>query len=322
MYAVGVDIGGTKIAAGVVDRDGTILTQETVATPPTPAGIDEAIARLYRHLSGEHPVTSIGMAACGLVSSDRRTVMFAPNVAWRSYPIAERVSALLGDGVPIVVENDANAAGWAEYRFGAGRGSTDMLMLTVGTGLGGAAIVDGRVLRGAFGAGAEVGHVQVVDDGARCGCGQHGCLEAYGSGTALERYAREALAAGVDGSARLLELCGGDADLVHGSHIATAAAEDDPLALELLDRLGHWVGRGAASLAAVLDPEILVVGGGVAANGDAFLDSIRRGYLEHLTGRDNRPVARIVPAAMGNDAGLVGAADLAWPARDRAGALP
>jgi glucokinase len=118
----------------------------------------------------------------------------------------------------------------------------------------------------------------------------------------------------------LLELCGGTAGLVHGSHVAVAAAEGDPLALELLDRVGHWVGRGAASLAAVLDPGAIVVGGGVAANGEAFLASIRRGYLEHLTGRANRPVARIVSAAMGNDAGLVGAADLAWPAEDRVGA--
>jgi glucokinase len=309
MHGLGIDIGGTKIAAGVVDVDGRIIVECDVPTPSTPEGIDLAIAQLHRELSAEAPVARIGIAAAGLVSSDRSTVMFAPNIAWRSYPIAANIRRLVGGGIPVVVENDANAAGWAEHRFGAG-GGLDMLMLTVGTGVGGAAITDGRLLRGAFGAGAEVGHVQVVDGGELCGCGQRGCLEAYGSGTALERYARGAIADGGARADRLRELAR-SAGAVRGPHVAAAAADGDPLALELLARLGAWVGRGAATLAAVLDPAVIVVGGGVASVGRPFLEPMRVAFESHLTGRDNRPVAQVVPARLGNSAGLVGAADLA-----------
>lgn len=307
---LGVDIGGTKIAAGVVDEHGTVLDRSTIATPSlAPSAIDEAVAELYTKLAASSPIERVGIAAAGLVSSDRATVMFAPNIAWRSYPLAARVSALIGDAVPVVVENDANAAGWAEFRFGAGV-RHDMVMLTIGTGVGGAVISGGRLQRGASGAGAEVGHVQLVDGGHLCGCGQHGCFEAYGSGTALERLAREAAEADPQRGRRLIELAG-RAQAVRGSHVAQAAEECDPLTLDLIGELGEWIGRGAASLAAVLDPSIVVLGGGVSDLGAPLVAAVRRGLDTHLTGQSNRPPILVARARLGNDAGIVGSADLA-----------
>jgi glucokinase len=292
VHAVGVDVGGTKIAAGVVDQAGVILSRVECPTPETPDGIDEAIAGLIIELTTDHGVDRVGIAAAGLVSSDRATVMFAPNVNWRNHPIAARVRSLVPRGISVVVENDANAAAWAEYRFGV-RSNDNMLMLTIGTGVGGGAIVDGRVMRGAFGAAAEVGHIQIVDDGITCGCGQRGCFEAYGSGTALGRMGREALARQPERAERLRELTSADG-LLTGPAIAQAAGEGDQLSIELLDRLGWWIG-----------------GGGVASVGELLFSGIRRGLSEHLTGRETRPMAEIVPARLGNNAGLVGAADLA-----------
>jgi glucokinase len=309
MYAIGVDVGGTKIAAGVVDGSGTIISRVECPTPASPGAIDRAIADLVLGLRTSYGADRVGVAAAGLVSSDRAVVMFAPNVHWRNHPIAQNIRDLVGPGVSVTVENDANAAAWAEYRFGS-LGDDNLLMLTIGTGVGGGAIVDGRVMRGAYGAAAEVGHIQLVDGGIRCGCGQKGCFEAYGSGTALERMGREALQLDPVRSTRLRALASSPTSIT-GSAIALAASEGDPLSIELIDTLGWWIGRGAASLVAVLDPSVIVVGGGVASVGDLLFTGIERGLGEHLTGRDNRPRARILPARLGNNAGLVGAADLA-----------
>ncbi|MDN4476087.1 ROK family glucokinase [Demequina sp. SYSU T00192] len=319
MHSLGVDIGGTKVALGVIDADGAIIERREYPTPGSPTGIDEVIVAAYRELAERHAIVSMGLAVPGLVSSDRETVMFAPNVNYRNYPIAARIRTLIDDEVPVLVENDANAAGWAEYALGAGDGR-DMLMLTIGTGVGGAVVLGGQVLRGAHGAGAEVGHLQIVDGGLTCGCGQQGCFEAYASGTALERMAREAVGRGSAASARLQAIAAVDG-AVRGKHVALAAAEGDTLSLDLLDRLGEWIGRGAASLAAVLDPAVIVIGGGVSTVGDPLFTGIRRGFSRHLTGGENRPVAPIIPAAFGNEAGILGAADLARAAANAAPAL-
>jgi glucokinase len=312
MHAIGVDIGGTKIAAGVVDEDGTILAQTRRATQPDDAGsIDRAIAEIYTELSTQYEVGAIGLAAAGFVASDRSGVMFAPNLAWRNYPLRDRVAALVGSSVNIVVENDANAAGWAEFRYGVGRDIDDMLMLTVGTGLGGAIMVGGTLVRGAWGAAAEVGHMRVVPGGHYCGCGHEGCWEQYASGSALVRDAQAAILTQPERAARLLELAGGDAEKLVGPHVTTAAQEGDPLAVELFTELGRWIGEGSASVAALLDPALIVIGGGVGAAGDLLLAPARQAFGEQLSARGYRPEARIELAAMGNDAGIVGAADLA-----------
>ncbi|MDO8145204.1 MULTISPECIES: ROK family glucokinase [Isoptericola] len=312
MHAIGVDIGGTKIAVGVVDEAGRILAKvrrDTVADDV--ASIDRAIADACTELAREHEVGAIGLAAAGFVSPDRSSVLFAPNIAWREYPLAQRVGDLLDLDVPVVVENDANAAGWAEFRFGAARAATDMIMLTVGTGLGGAVVVDRELVRGKWGVAAEVGHMRVVPGGHYCGCGHEGCWEQYASGSALVRDARQAAVANRDAAARLLELAGGDREAIQGPHVTQAAQEGDPLAIDLLANLGRWIGEGAASVAALLDPELFVIGGGVGAAGDLLLLPIRKAYEAQLSALGHRPVAQVELAQHANEAGIVGAADLA-----------
>ncbi|HEY5516278.1 MAG TPA: ROK family protein, partial [Pengzhenrongella sp.] len=235
MHAIGVDIGGTKIAAGVVDEDGNILARtRRVTEPDDTSSIDRAVCDIYLELSQEFEVGAIGVAAAGFVNSDRSTVLFAPNIAWRDYPLQQRVSGLLNDEVRVVVENDANAAGWAEFRFGAGRDVQDMLLLTVGTGLGGAVVVGGNLVRGAWGVAGEVGHMRVVPNGHYCGCGNEGCWEQYASGSALVREAQAALISQPERALKLLELAGGDAAALEGPHVTDAANGGDPLAIELL----------------------------------------------------------------------------------------
>ncbi len=310
MYAIGVDIGGTKIAAGVVDEEGTILAQVRRDTDPTDAdSVDEGVIDACRELSAHFPVGAIGLAAPGFVSADQATVLLCPNLPWRDHPLRDRVAAGLGTSIPIVVENDANAAGWAEFRFGVGRDVSDMLLLTIGTGLGGALVVDGRLVRGAYGVAAEVGHMRVVPDGHLCGCGLHGCWEQYASGRALVRSARNAAANQPEAAARMIELS--DGRKIAGPAITTAAQEGDRLAISLLADLGRWIGEGSASVAALLDPELIVIGGGVGAAGDLLLVPTREAFLGALSARGFRPEARFALASMGNDAGIVGAADLA-----------
>ncbi|MEG3615321.1 ROK family glucokinase [Isoptericola haloaureus] len=312
MHAIGVDIGGTKIAVGVVDEAGRILAKvrrDTAADDV--ASIDRAIADACTELAREHEVGAIGLAAAGFVSPDRSSVLFAPNIAWREYPLAQRVGDLLDVDVPVVVENDANAAGWAEFRFGAAHDATDMIMLTVGTGLGGAVVVDRELVRGKWGVAAEVGHMRVVPGGHYCGCGHEGCWEQYASGSALVRDARQAAVANPDAARRLVELAGGDREDIQGPHVTQAAQEGDPLAIELLATLGRWIGEGAASVAALLDPELFVIGGGVGAAGDLLLLPVRKAYEAQLSALGHRPVAQIELAKHGNEAGIVGAADLA-----------
>jgi len=310
MLALGVDIGGTKIGAGVVDDEGRILAQTRVPTDAvTVENIDRAVAQAYRELAQQYPVERVGVAAAGFVGADRRTMSFAPNIAWRDYPLAERIESLIG-GVTVVVENDANAAGWAEFRFGAARNAEHMLMLTLGTGLGGAIVNDGRLLRGWSGAAAEIGHMRVVPHGHLCGCGREGCWEQYAAGSALVREARAAAVRRPDEAAALVARAG-SIEQINGPVVTLAAQEGDPFAIELLAELGRWVGEGVAAVAALIDPEIVVIGGGVCAAGDLVLEPARHAFLDQLSGRGHRPEAQFAIAEMGNEAGIVGAADLA-----------
>lgn len=313
MHAIGVDIGGTKIAAGVVDDEGRILAKTRRDTDPDDvASIDAAIADVYRELTVDFEVREVGLAAAGFVAADRSGVLFAPNIAWRDYPLRDKVAALIdAPDVRIVVENDANAAGWAEFRYGVGRDAQDMVLLTLGTGLGGAVVTNGRLVRGAWGVAAEIGHMRVVPGGHYCGCGHQGCWEQYVSGSALVRDAQAAAISQPARAQHLLDLAGGTSAGITGPMVTAAAQAGDPLAVDLLTGLATWVGEGAATVAALLDPELFVLGGGVSAAGDLLLGPARAAFAEQLSGRGHRPEASIVVAAMGNDAGMVGAADLA-----------
>jgi glucokinase len=209
----------------------------------------------------------------------------------------------------VTVDNDANAAGWAEFRFGAGRLYSDMTMLTIGTGVGGAIVTQDRLFRGGFGAGAEIGHLRVVPDGLPCGCGARGCIEQYGSGRALLRMANAI--ADVGGIGLALADARSESGELTGDQVGRLIAEGDAGALQALRELGGWLGAACASLAAVLDPQVFVFGGGVAAAGDLLLEPVRDAFLAHLPARGFHPEPRFATAELVNDAGVVGAADLA-----------
>lgn len=309
MHAIGIDIGGTKIAGGLVAEDGTIVRQER---RPTPAGdgavIIDAVVEVVESLRADAEVIAAGIAAPGFIDAEQSTVYYTPNIPWRSEPLRDELSGRL-PGLDITIDNDANAAGWAEYRFGAGRGTRDMTLLTIGTGVGGAIVTVGRLLRGGFGAAAEIGHMRVVPGGLPCGCGQRGCIEQYGSGRALLRIANEI--ADQRGIGQALAQARDTHGELDGHLVYELIVAEDPGALFALRELGGWLGQAAASLSAVLDPQLFVFGGVVAAAGDLLLDPIREAYLAHLPARGFHPEPRFATAELVNDAGVVGAADIA-----------
>ncbi len=303
---IGIDVGGTKIAAGVVDDEGKILDELRVETPARDTDATQsAIVRLVTQLAERHDVNAVGIGAAGFVSSDRATVLFAANLAWRNEPLGPAVQTQVK--MPVVVENDVNAAAWGEFRFGAGADVDDLLMVAVGTGVGGGVVIDGQLLRGSFGVAAEIGHMRVVPQGLLCGCGRHGCWEQYASGRALVREARSRV---FDGDS-LLDVAGGDLAQIDGQMITKQAQAGDALCVALLSDLGTWLGEGIATLAALLDPGVVVLGGGVAEAGDLLMRPTQKAFDDSLTAPDNRPHPQLRLATLGNEAGLIGAADLA-----------
>ena len=307
MTTLAIDIGGTKIAAAVCDENDAITHRWRVPTPMDADAINHHIANIYHEAvaAGHDDIQAIGISAAG-------TLTFAANIpAWINYDLSEHIGALIDHAVPVVVENDANCAGWGEYVHGAGQGSSNMVALTVGTGLGGAIVIDGRLYRGSFGMAAELGHLPMVPDGDTCGCGLRGCAERYTSGSALERFAKSAVRRRPQDAERLMELCGGDVDKLEGPMVSQAAQEGDVLGLYAFGKIGEWLGRAMAATAAVLDPDVFVIGGGVVAVGDILLEPARYNYQRFLEGSAYRGHASIVAATAGQDAGLIGAANLA-----------
>jgi len=309
MNTVGIDIGGTKIAGALVSESGEILRELKVPSPANDSqALKAAVVSMVNELRQGQEILAVGVAAAGFIDANQAVVVYSPNLSWRNEPLKAKLEADLG--IPVFIENDANAAGWAEYRFGAGRGSHHMMMLTIGTGVGGAIVANGELFRGAFGIGAELGHSNFIPNGKACGCGQKGCLEQYGSGTALLNSANELVASGSPDSSRLAELATLKGELT-GVEVYQAIQEGDKGALRLLGELGTNLGMAVASFTAILDPEIVVIGGGVSAAGELLLEPIRAAYLEHLPARGFRPELEIVAAQLHNDAGVVGVADLA-----------
>ncbi len=307
---VGIDVGGTKIAGGVVDEKGVILATARRESPATDTdAIERNIEDLVNELRGQHEVVAVGVGAAGFVDATRSTVLFAPNLAWRDEPLRRDLERRIG--LPVVIENDANAAAWGEFTFGAGEDVADSLLVTVGTGVGGGIVLNGQLHRGAFGVAAEIGHMRVVPDGRLCGCGNHGCWEQYASGTALVRDTRDQARQGSLIARTLLDRADGDVEAITGPLITEAAAAGDSFAREQLAVLGRWLGEGIASLTAVLDPAVVVIGGGVSEAGDLLLDPIRAHFKANLTGRHYRPELEVRAALLGNEAGMMGAADLA-----------
>jgi glucokinase len=309
--AIGVDIGGTKVAAGVVDTSSGAIVDRL--RRPTPAHDGEAMAdtviEVVLELADRHPVAAVGLGVPGFVNSARDDILVAPNLTLPAQPLAVRVRE--GTGLATILENDANAATWAEHRFGAAAGLDEVLMITAGTGIGGGAVIGGHLHRGAGGSAFEVGHQRVVPGGLPCGCGNLGCWEAYGSGSAMTTRARALVATGGAEAAALRERCGGHPEALTGAMITTAAQTGDPLATQLLAETGAWLGAGIASLVAILDPAVVVVGGGLGDAGELLHGPLRTAYAELASGAGQRRLPAVVAAELGNDAGIVGVADLA-----------
>ena len=309
---IGVDIGGTKVGGGLVDPDGNVLAS---ARRPTPAddtaGVIQAVREVVSELRGDRDdIEAVGIGAAGWISSDRSTVMLAPNLSWKDEPLRDKVAAAID--LPVVVENDANVAIWGEHRFGAARGHRSSVLYTIGTGVGGGVVVKDNLLRGTHGVAAEIGHMRSVMPGGRaCGCGRTGCLEQYASGRALTRAAQEGAKKDPDKAKILLELAGGDPDAVTGRQITEAAGAGDEVALAAFDFVGHYLGNSAADMVNLIDPGIILIAGGVVDAGDLLLEPVRRHYREALGNRAEVPVAEVRPAELGSEAGVIGAADLA-----------
>lgn len=310
-HSIGIDIGGTKIAGALVDEAGHVIRELKVPSP-----IDDseemvgAIASVISKLQATEDVVGVGVAAAGFLSADREIMYLAPNIkAWRNEPLKARIEEKVN--LPVLLENDANAAGWAEFRFGAGAEVSSMIMLTIGTGVGGAIISDSKLLKGGFGIGAELGHVRSEPNGKDCGCGQKGCLESYASGTALLLSAR-ALANSSDPIGERLRTLQQEQGQLQGEQVYQAITESDPGALELISSVGNYLGEAIGSIfVPVLDPELVVIGGGVSAVGDLLLEPIRVAYQRTLPAKGYRPELKIVKAKFLNQAGIIGAADLA-----------
>lgn len=294
VHTCGIDIGGTKIAAGLVSAEGELSERiERPTNPSDPQAIIDTVVGMVEELDGDHVARAVGVAAAAFLDRTRDRVYFAPNIAWSDFPLQDVLQQRLGR--PVTLENDANAAGWAEFQFGAAKHAHSMVMLTMGTGVGGAVVEDGRLLIGGFGAAGELGHIIIQPDGLLCGCGNRGCLEQYASGTALMREARNDFGRPELTSDDMTEL------LIRG----------DDAAMAVLRRVCDAMGRGITSLVAVTDPEVVVIGGGVAKAGELVSGLITDSFKRHYGAYDRRPVPRIVVATMGNSAGVIGAADLA-----------
>jgi glucokinase len=305
--AIGVDAGGTKTAAVLVERDGAVLAREVLRTPAEDErAIVETVIRAAEAVATPEAV-GVGIAAAGMVDLDG-VVLYAPNLAWRDEPLAASVGAALD--VPVIAENDVNAAAWGEFRHGAGRGSRQMFMVSVGTGIGGGIVLDGELYRGAHGFASEIGHVVVEPDGPLCGCGNHGCWEQVASGTALTRQGRSAVERHPD--SELTKLAGGDPAAVTGTLVTQAARDGDPVSVGIFTDVGHRLGVGIAGLVNVLDPDLVVVGGGVSEAGELLLGPAREAFIGAVEAPDRRPEVPIVQAALGADSAAIGAASLVF----------
>ncbi|MFX0537291.1 ROK family glucokinase [Ornithinimicrobium sp. Y1847] len=322
---IGVDVGGTRIKAGVLDAAGQILDRLTRPTEPLAADAEDAIVAVVEDLIARHrgrlegaaapnggdiqDIAAVGIGAAGFVDAARGVVVFAPHLSWRDEPLRERIASRLS--LPVVVDNDANAACWAEHLHGAGRGAAHLVMVTLGTGIGGAHLVDGELRRGQHGLAGEYGHLLLVPDGRACECGNTGCWEQYASGTVMRRRAQEVVRRGGVYAERLRQACDGQPERLEGEDVTRLARAGDPASVELLAEVGRWLGLGLANLAAALDPGAFVVGGGASEAGDLLLEPARAALARQLAGRGHRPVPPVYAAHLGVDAGLVGAAQLA-----------
>ena len=306
MNAIGVDIGGTKIAAAVVSPEGKILNElryPTQAIPPN--RLTETIARAITEVRDGFEVGGACLAVPGFVLSAENKVIFAPNLhEIENIPLDEEMGPKTG--LRVTVENDANAAAWGEFRFGAGKDVDHQVFITLGTGVGGGVITHGVLLRGAQGAGGELGHVTIDPTGPRCGCGNYGCLEALASGTAIQRHAREVAN---EKPRSALGRLATDRQVL-GEDVTRLAEEGDEAALQVLKETGVWLGIGLAGFVNVFNPEVVAIGGGASRAGEFILGPARK-EVQLRARSPSRDLVEIKLATLGPESGVLGAAALA-----------
>lgn len=316
MIAVGLDVGGTKVLGVAVDADAParVLAEERIATPDGGAGLVEVLAELLEVVSTAGPAAAVGVGVPGLVDRAGRLHMGPHLRRIHDLPLAELLAARTG--LPTAVDNDANCHAVAEHSCGAAAGAEEALVVTLGTGIGAGIITGGRLLRGATGFAGEPGHMVVDPEGPPCPCGKRGCWERFASGTGLGRLARDAAHGGrLDA---VVELAGGDPEAVRGEHVTAAARAGDAGAQDVLGRFAHWIALGVANLVNILDPSVVVIGGGLVDAADLLLPEVRARFADLVMAADQRPEVPILPAALGGTAGAIGAAVLAAEAARRA----
>lgn len=308
---IGVDIGGTNMRAAVVDSDGQILDRAATLTPNTEDVLVDKLVALVDTLRDRHEIQAVGLAVAGFLDPDCTTVRFAPHLPWRNAPVRDIMTERLG--IPVKLEHDANSAAWGEYIFGQAREADTWVYFSVGTGIGATIMHHGEIFRGSFGIAPEFGHVTVVPQGRQCSCGKRGCLERYASGTAL-----------ADTVLELADACPEyrRSPLLHnactGEQIMAAAREGDPLGQAVVADFAQWLGIGLSFVADVIDPELIVVGGGVVGNHDLFLPTAQRVLGESMVAATHRPHPQVSIAKLGSAAGMVGVAHLSRYAEDSA----
>lgn len=309
----GVDIGGTKCLGVLLGPDGQILSEERVPTPHGASNLVDAVVGVVEVLAGgsAEPIAAVGVGAPGLVDN-RGVLRAAPNlVGVTEMPIRDEVAERLG--LPVTVDNDATCALVAEWRHGVAKGTKDVVLVTLGTGIGGGVVAGGKLQRGANGFTSEPGHMVIDPNGPPCVCGRKGCWERYASGSGLARLARDAAFGGR--ASAIVEAAGGDPHAVRGEHVTLAARSGDPAAEEIIDDFAWWLALGLVNLTNLLDPEMIVLGGGLVSEADLLLAPIQRMYEGLLYAPAHRPRPQLVVAVLGERAGAIGAAEIAADAQ-------
>lgn len=306
---IGIDIGGTSVRAAVVDDTGVMLDTLRAATPPTASALEHCLDRLVGELVSRWSAKAVGMAIAGFLTPDRQVIRFAPHLPWRESRVAQEMTARIG--IPVFTEHDANSAAIAEYRFGAAARGRNTLVLAIGTGIGAGLLIDGEIYRGSFGVAPELGHLTVVPDGRQCSCGKRGCWERYCSGTALVDTVVELLADEDWGRSQLATDVAADPGSLTGRRVAGAAADGDAVAVAAFAAFAASLGQGLAMIADVFDPDLIVIAGGVGSASGLYLDEAREHYARLVTGAGYRQLARIRGTQLGENAGVLGAAEVA-----------
>ncbi len=310
-FNIGIDLGGTFIKYGIVNEDGEIIEKEKAATPAGCGYAEtvEIIVSVTGKISAEHgaPVCGLGIGAPGVVDGEKGVVRSSGNLGWENKPLAEDLSAMLG--IPVMLSNDANAAAYGEYVCGAGKQYNSVVLITLGTGVGSGIVLNGKLYEGNEGAGAELGHEVIRVGGEKCACGRRGCFEAYASATALIRQTKRAMEK--DRQSKLWQLCEGDINNVNGKTAFDGAAVGDKTAKRVVNNYLRYLSEGLANIANTFRPEVILIGGGISAQGEKLTIPLQKRVEKLMLGHGGYAPVKILTASLGNDAGLVGAAMLA-----------